>query len=247
MLRKDEGVVLNTTRRGESSKLVTLLGRDNGKMRLHAKGALGPKSPFRGCLEPGNVVEVLYYFKEGRSVFFLKEVAVLSAVDIAAGTLTRTATTLAMLEILDQVCYWGHPEHEMIELVREFLDATEVHDPLLFLLGFEFKLLDLLGILPDFGVCAECGAPSAGGYYYPEDGGSACAQHVRSSPHRIRLDEATTHALSVWMAVSLSQLGAAEVDADVRKRLGKVLHWTYTFHINGYSLPQALKLIPRGH
>ena len=54
-------------------------------------------------------------------------------------------------------------------------------------------------------------------------------------------------ALSVWMAVSLSQLGAAEVDADVRKRLGKVLHWTYTFHINGYSLPQALKLIPRGH
>ena len=112
MLRKDEGVVLSTTRRGESSKLVTFLGRDSGKTLLHAKGALGPKSPFRGSLEPGNYVEVLYYFKEGRTAFFLKEVSVHSGLNADGGALTRMAVTLAMLEILNQVCYWGHPEHQ---------------------------------------------------------------------------------------------------------------------------------------
>ena len=73
MLRKDEGVVLSSTRRGESSKLVTFLGRESGKMRLLAKGAMSPKSPFRGSLEPGSYVEVLFYYKEARSFFFLKD------------------------------------------------------------------------------------------------------------------------------------------------------------------------------
>jgi DNA repair protein RecO (recombination protein O) len=247
MLRKDEGVILTTTRRGESSKLVTFLGRESGKTRLHAKGALGPKSPFRGCLEPGTFVEVIYYFKEGRSVFFLKEVAIVSAVEADGLDLTRMAATLAALEILDQVCYWGHPEHETLDLVQEFLAAEAVDDPLLFLLALEFKLLELLGVLPDFVTCAECGESSAGGYYHPEDGASTCERHARSSPHRIRIDENVTRVCVRWAAEPLSSLRADRCESEVRKRLGKILHWTYTFHINGYSLPQALKLIPRGN
>ena len=247
MLRKDEGVVLNTTRRGESSKLVTFLGRESGKTRLHAKGALSPKSPFRGCLEPGNCVELLYYYKEGRTTFFLKEVTVRSALDTAGGELTRTASSLAMLEILDQVCYWGHPEQEAIDLVEAFLNVGEVADPLLLLLAFEYKMLELLGVQPDFGFCAECGERSAGGYYHPEDGHSSCAEHARTSPHRIRLDDTIVNVIAVWSATPLDELAGATVEPDVRKRLGKILHWTYTFQINGYSLPEALKLIPKGH
>ena len=170
-----------------------------------------------------------------------------SVVDARGGELARMACTLAMLELLDQVCYWGHPEHETLDLVREFLEARDIKDPLLFLLALEFKLLELLGILPDFAHCAECGEQSIDGCYYPEDGASACASHSRPSPHRIKLDGAVFGVLVVWRSAVLSDLAQGEVELAVRKRLGKILHWTYTFHINGYSLPEALKLIPKGN
>ncbi|MEJ2720147.1 MAG: recombination protein O N-terminal domain-containing protein [bacterium] len=63
MIKKDEGVILRSARSGETSKLVTFLGLESGKIRLIAKGALGGKSPFRGVLEPGNHLEIVYYFK----------------------------------------------------------------------------------------------------------------------------------------------------------------------------------------
>jgi len=247
MLCKDDGVVLSSTRRGDSSKLVTFLGRSSGKVRLLAKGALGPKSPFRGALEPGSVIEVLFYHKDARSLYFLKEVSVRSSVDAHRGALARMATVLAALELIDQVSYWGHSDAPAVDLACEFLEAREVADPLLFLLAFEYKMLDVLGTLPDVAHCAQCASPAGDGYYFPEDGTSACATHAGPSPHRIHLDDAVLAELSLWCASRLAELAPRGVEPAVRKRLGKILHWTYTFHINGYSLPEALKLIPRGN
>ena len=48
------------------------------------------------------------------------------------------------------------------------------------------------------------------------------------------------------MESSLGDVSLDGVDPVGRKKLGKILHWTYTFHIQGYTLPQALKLIPKG-
>ena len=78
MLKKDDGVVLRTARSGETSKIVTLLGRGGGKIRLIAKGALSGKSPFRGSLEPGTHLDIVYYHKEGRTLYFLREAHVYS-------------------------------------------------------------------------------------------------------------------------------------------------------------------------
>jgi hypothetical protein len=29
----------------------------------------------------------------------------------------------------------------------------------------------------------------------------------------------------------------------VRKQLGRLVHWTYTYHVQGYHLPRSLNLI----
>jgi DNA repair protein RecO (recombination protein O) len=245
MLRKDVGVILKSARSGETSKLVTFLGRDSGKIKVIAKGALGSKSPFRGAIEPGNVVEVVYYFKEGRTLFFLREVSVEHATGDASSSLPRMASVLAALEVLDQVCYWGSPEPRIVELARELLECEPPRDPLFQFLAFEFKLLEVLGSLPDFHVCEICGGEATDGYYHPADGVTVCHLHSRNSPQRIRL-EADTRVLLENMAISgLPELARIEVPAETRKRLGKILHWTYTFHVQGYGLPEALKLIPR--
>jgi hypothetical protein len=43
----------------------------------------------------------------------------------------------------------------------------------------------------------------------------------------------------------IADLRELTVGAEMRKDLGTILHWTYTYHVNNYHLPDALKLIPK--
>ena len=245
MLRKDTGVVLRTSRSGETSRMVTFLGRSLGKVRLIGKGAMSSKSPFRGALEPGNRVEIVFYYKEGRTLYFIKEVHVAGTLSAQTGPLDRVAANLAALELLDHVCYWGGAEERIVGLAEAYLACRTQADPLSIYLAFELQLLEVLGALPHLDACADCGAPASGGFYYPAEGSSRCGTHAVSAPHRVRVDEALVQLATRMCHVTFDEVGENTVDVVSRKRLGKLLHWTYTHHVQGYSLPESFKLIPR--
>lgn len=245
MIRKDEGVVLKTAPSGETSKLVTFLGRESGKVRIVAKGALKGASPFRGAVEPGNHIEILYYFKENRTNYYMKEAHVHSTLDERRDSLARLALALAVLELVDDVCYWESPEPGIVDLVLEYLAHPEAEDPVLFFLVFEFKLLALLGALPDFSVCSVCGEGLEGGFYDPEQGESACPRHATASPRRVELDDEAAALLAALAGETLEAAARRTAPPHLRKRLGTLLHWTYTYHVENYRLPESLNLLPK--
>jgi DNA repair protein RecO (recombination protein O) len=244
MIRKDRGVVLRSNRSGETSTLVTLLGRDSGKVRMLGKGARSARSPFRGALEPGNILDVVYYYREGRTLFFVKEVHVHSTLDSLRASLTGIASVLAALELLDKVCFWGSPDEHVVDLAFDYLACKDAADVLWLFLVFEHKLLNVLGALPDFSACARCGKPIVEGYIHPEDGAALCMSHSTAAPQRVRIDAEAAALLADMASSTLADLASRTVTRPARKRLGKIMHWTYTFHVQGYSLPEALKLIP---
>ena len=245
MTRKDEGVVVKTARSGETSKHVTFFGRESGKVKLLAKGVLSAKSPWRAALEAGNVVEVVYYYKRDRTLYFLKEANILSTVGRERDSLSRVATILAALELIDQVCYWENPEERIVDLYVALVRCIDAADSIFLFLVFQFKLLDILGTMPDFLSCRVCGDDTSGGWYLPAEGTSVCKKHRVEAAQTLPLDETSNALLGRLASKPLVELARSEIDAPMRKRLGKIVHWTYTFHIQGYSLPEALKLIPR--
>jgi len=245
MIHKDEGVVLRAARSGETSRLVTFLGRQSGKVRLLAKGALTEKSPLRGTLEPGNHVEVLYYFREGRTRYYAREVHVHSSLETGRDSLGRLGAALAVLELLDGVCYWESPEPRIVDLLLEYLVCPAAEDPVFLFLVFELKLLAVLGAVPDFSACSVCGAGLAGGFFDPEQGECACPGHTAPSSQRIALDADLISLLGSLDRETLPAAAGRKVAPDLRKRLGSVLHWTYTFHVQNYHLPESLRLIPK--
>jgi DNA repair protein RecO (recombination protein O) len=244
MIQKDDGVVLKTARSGETSRIVTFFGRRSGKVRIVAKGALKPSSPFRGALEPGNHAEVLYYYKEGRTLYFLREIHVLASLAERRDSLERMASALAVLELAEGVCFWESPEPRVLDLLAEYLRCAPARDPLLLFLAFETALLGILGALPDLSSCAVCGEPCEGGAYYPEQGASVCAAHAASG-RRIDLDPELSALERALAGSPLESASRAEVPKEIRKRLGALLHWTYTFHVQNYRLPESLKLIQK--
>jgi DNA repair protein RecO (recombination protein O) len=65
MLYRDQGVVLRSVKLGETDRIVTVLGRGNGKVRAVAKGVRKPGSRFGARLEPTSHVAFQCYRGRG--------------------------------------------------------------------------------------------------------------------------------------------------------------------------------------
>jgi len=247
VLEKDQGVVLKTARSGETSLLVTFLSRRMGKIRLMAKGALSPKYPSRGLLGTGGHLEVVFYYKENRSVYYLREVSQLAKSFPERDSLPHMATRLAAMELLDQVCYPGSADEAITELAAEYVAAAgSAADPLFLFLAFELKLLLALGSFPDLSGCALCRRSVSEGRYSARDGAGYCREHASEAGDAhglLPLSDVLLGAAHHCAAEPLSVLAGEEVSKQTRKDLGKIVHWTYTFHVQGYSLPKSLSLI----
>ena len=243
MLEKDDGVVLKAARSGETSLLVTFLGRRRGKVRLMAKGVLSPKRMSGGSLESGNHVEAVYYFKENRNVYYLKEVAALSTPFSARDSLPHLAARLSAMELLDQVCYPGSADEAIVDLAAEYVRVAGEADPLFVFLAFELRLLVALGAFPQLSECVSCGDGIDEGEFDARGGVAYCNDHAHLAQDALPLPAEVLAAVERCISGPLAGLADVRVDKRTRKQLGKLVHWTYTFHVQGYSLPKSLSLI----
>jgi len=244
MLIKDTGVVLAASRSGESSITFSFLGRQSGKVRVVAKGAIGPRHPTRGVMEPGNEIEVLFYHRDGYAMRYLKEASLVAAPASGRESLPHLAAGLAALELLDQVCVPGASvDDQIVDTAVAFLRAPRGQDPLLLFLAFQIKLLGALGVAPDTLSCVRCGAAPDGGVYSPRDGVSVCGEHRETFPDSVALTPEVVRAAQRCAVETFDALAGNEVPRAVRKELGRLVHWTYTYHVQGYHLPRSLSLM----
>lgn len=244
MLVRDTGIILAIGRSGESSLSANFLGRAGGKLRLLSKGAVSAKHPSRGALEPGNEVEVIYYHREGQGTSYLKEVSLLHVPAAGRDSLPHMAANLAALELLNQVCVPNASiDSELVDTAAAFLASPPATDPLFLFLAFQIKLLAALGVSPDTVDCVRCGESPRDGIYSPRDGVSFCAEHRSQVPEAVKLSAEIVSAAEQCAAQPFDVLAHEAVTRGVRKELGRLVHWTYTYHVQGYHLPRSLNLI----
>ena len=244
MLIKDSGIVLATGRTGETSLTVLFLGRRSGKVRLLAKGAMSAKHPTRGVLEPGNEIEIVCYHRDGQATHYLKEASLVGNSPVARDSLPHLAANLAALELLNQVCVSGASlDDTVVDTASEFLSAAKGADPMLVFLAFAIKLLGALGLSPDTVACVHCGAAPDDGLYSPRDGVSFCAEHRAPMAESVSLTADVVSAAARCATASYPAIAGEAVSKGVRKELGRLVHWTYTYHVQGYQLPRSLSLI----
>ncbi|HOZ48551.1 MAG TPA: DNA repair protein RecO [Candidatus Hydrogenedentes bacterium] len=190
---RTEAVVLRGVDFSESSRIVTFLTPGRGRVACLAKGARRSKSPLRAALDTFNRVEIVYYWKPGRSVQALAEAAVL---DGFAG----------LKERLDKVTYAAFPLELAYKASREDDPSEELYTTLV--AGLEalvewagdvrthvcwqvWRILVAAGFEPSLDQCVLCGADvgSAMGFLY--DGGAVCPRcrpdRVLSPPERASL------------------------------------------------------------
>jgi DNA repair protein RecO (recombination protein O) len=112
---RDDGVVLRTQKLGEADRIITVLTRQNGRVRAVAKGVRRTKSRFGGRLEPFTHVDLLIH--PGRSLDVIQQAEVIRAYGKPFATdYPRYTAGTAMLETAEKFT----PE-EKEPAIRQFL------------------------------------------------------------------------------------------------------------------------------
>ncbi len=171
MLYKDEAVVLRTMRLGEADRIVTLVGRNNGKVRAVVKGVRRTKSRFGGRLEPFSYVSLVLW--RGKSdLHTVTQAEVLEPFRMVKEDLDLLSLGSVMLEACDRVAQESEASSRVLNLLIESLHRLSYDGSPLVLAGFLLQLSSIAGFAPSMNRCAECGRPAS--WFSPGQGGAVC-------------------------------------------------------------------------
>jgi DNA repair protein RecO (recombination protein O) len=173
---RDDGVVLRTQKLGEADRIITLLTRQNGRVRAVAKGVRRTKSRFGARLEPFTHVDVLIH--PGRSLDIITQAEVIRAYGAPlVANYPKYTAGVAMLETAERLT-----PVEKEPAIRQFLlligglralgDGTApvgdadpgeaeaalvVREPRMVLDAYLLRSLAFAGYAPALAECARCG------------------------------------------------------------------------------------------
>lgn len=236
----DRAVVLKTFEYGETSLVVSALTRGHGKVRLLAKGARRPRSPLAGALRTGCVCEAVFHYRPDRGLQQLRECEAGVLAEGVERDLERLCLLQAGLEIVDRGAVGRDVDERLFDLVEAFLGSVGgAPDPWALFYAFEIGVLALAGALPDTGACSRCGVSLEGERFGidPASGAVSCAAcrgAVLSAAAASFIERAARKGLP---AAGGPALGRAE-----RREIGEIVHRLFAGHVEGYRLPNALRL-----
>lgn len=169
---RDEIVVLRTHKLGEADRIVTMLSRNNGKIRAVAKGVRRTASKFGSRLEPFMVADVQLY--AGRSLDIVQQAETLGAygAEISGDYGSYTAANV-MVETADRVTGddgGGIQQYLLLVGALRSLARGE-HPPGLTLDSYLLRSLSIAGWAPTFGDCAVTGVPGPHNAFVVQLGG----------------------------------------------------------------------------
>lgn len=174
-LYRDAAIVLRTHKLGEADRIVTMLGRNRGKIRAVAKGVRRTRSRFGARLEPGMVVDLQCY--EGRSLDTVTQAESLAGYGeaIARDYEAWTAAN-AMLETCDRLTEEGEPSVQQFVLLAGALAALagRTHAAGLVLDSYLLRAMAIAGWAASFHDCARCGATGPHRAFNLASGGVVC-------------------------------------------------------------------------
>lgn len=153
MIIKSEAIVLNAKKYGDTSKIVTLYTKEDGKINLIAKSARSSKSKFGASLEPMSQIYTTYYKKSGSHLHLLSNAELISQMKGLTDSLEQMSFGFAIIETLKLTQEENEQNVELFKLVKESLNILNLNfnNPFSLFLAFLIRLCQIMGFEFDFG------------------------------------------------------------------------------------------------
>ena len=152
MIEETQGIILRTIRYSESSLIVHWLTEDHGRISTMVRGALKPKSSFRGKLDLFYVCQLSFQRSTRSTLHNLREINLKETFERLRHDVEKINQASYVAQLTSKSIEEDTPVEGLFDLLITFLSGlSQSRKPdLLLVLWFEFRLLQLLGLEPQW-------------------------------------------------------------------------------------------------
>ncbi|MEM7392892.1 MAG: DNA repair protein RecO, partial [Verrucomicrobiota bacterium] len=204
MIEKTHAIVLKFIPWSNSSRIVTWLTREHGKITTMIKGSQRPKSLFLGQYDLFYTCEMLYYPRRADELKIARECYPLKRRTLFRTDWKAAASASYLCDLINRISIPEIPNPDLYDFLDFSLDdLAERGADDAYIFWCELKLLKLQGLEPRLNQCIQCGAMldagTPGKWFSYVRGGilcRSCGAHAAESTTRIPPDVLAT--LSSW-------------------------------------------------
>lgn len=250
MILKTPAIVLRQHPYTETSRVVTWLTPDRGRLNTLIKGAMRPKSGFLGQFDLFYTCELLYYARAGDGLPIARELAPLSTRPTLRTDWRACAVASYLCALVSRAMPAQAARRDLYDWLESALDDLAARGgsaPAL--CGYELSLLQRLGLAPRLASCLGCGGspPAAGevAFAYAEGGWycSRCASAREAAREQVWLPAEGLAHLRAWQrANSPDEARAAAAPFSAQEAIERALGLFLAHHVDAPPAPRAAAL-----
>jgi DNA repair protein RecO (recombination protein O) len=241
-----EAVVLRHSNWGEADRILTLYTREQGKLRVIAKGARKIRSRKAGHLEP--FTHITLQLAKSRDLPIITQVETVNPFMQLHEDLTLTGYASYVLELLDRFAYdqeGGSPA--LFELLIDTLARLCAPvDVVIVVRYYEMRLLDYLGFRPQLFECANCRDPiqPVNQYFSPSAGGAICPKCGNGLPGLWPVSLEALKYLRHFQRSNYTQATRASIPLENQKEIETLMQAYFTYLLErGLNTPGFMKKV----
>lgn len=157
-IRKAQAVILSKLNYGDTSLILSLFTKEEGKLSVILKGARSPRSKSGSVADVLNVVDIVFYKKDNRDMQLVTQIDLVKHYSIIKEDLEKLKYASSVLELVNKLTV-DHESHirlyngivRILDLINEKKNETQ----LLFVKFFVFFIKEI-GYELQFGNCSAC-------------------------------------------------------------------------------------------
>lgn len=184
---RTEAVVLKAIDFSETSAIVTLFSPDRGRLTCMAKGAKRSKSQLAGLLDTLNRLEVVYFWKDSRSVQQMTDGSLLERYTGIKKDLDKSLYAAFLVELVSRMVHDNEPSEDLFDTYVDGLTGLEdwTGDVCVYTAWLAIRLLTVAGFSPMKRSCCVCGKDVLDDAGFSFSGGLTCPECPADAPmHR---------------------------------------------------------------
>jgi DNA repair protein RecO (recombination protein O) len=220
---RSEAICLRVQDYHESSKLVTFLTLEHGKVRCLAKGARRLKSKFGAALDVFAQSRIIYYWRETRELYALSDAELVHSYSALTEPPERFLAAEQLVEFVLRAVQLHDPNLQLHRLLLNYLTtlescplstapASQLPTPYSALVcSFLLKAASFLGFRPELRRCLICRRPHERphpAYFDAGRGGIVCSHCAGDKPRGTRLEPASLDTLAFLLYTPASEIAS---------------------------------------
>jgi DNA repair protein RecO (recombination protein O) len=230
---KTKALVLREANFGEADKIITVLTKERGKIAISAKGARKPRSPFVAGTQQFCYCDFIVY--DNKNVAILSQVEIIESFHNIRNDLFKISYAAYFMELIEKIIVEEVPSEQVLKLTLKTLQILNktIYDPKLIARIYEFRLMELVGYMPETTQCTCCGKELEHNIYFSsEAGGILCNDCKKEFAKSIKISFGTLHTIQYILSSELSQLFKFSVSEAILQELTVISKDYISTHID---------------